>query len=287
MNKKRKSPLVYLRYLCIAMVVIAILCLAACTDGSKDPLRATEETSATTAAIQTMYGTLQFPEALLGNLRHVEATEGQIAMEVFYMVTEGSEKELYRIHYADERMGSCIGYLTTDNGQISISYSICEYNDESFANEEERKLHHSMMDAFSVVMNSIHADERFSETRTMVPEDAQEATMRHWKLVLPSNVQFVESEDNGNYRADFFGIVEGERINLYMIGLGNLEAESMLGTYEVNGEQLPLVVETFDLDEYSTWSEENQRVIYQMMSTINDVIQQITASKGFAELKSE
>ena len=283
MMNKRKSDLWRRCSLCVIIASIFILALTACANENEEPLRVTENMTTKTIVIRTMYSELQFPEELYEYLHHVEAVEGKIAMEVFYMVSEQGEKELYRIYYADAKMGTQMGYWTVDDNQIPITYTVCEYDDVAFASEEERKLYHSMMDAFSVIINSIHSDEQFSETRAEIPVDQQTVKLRYWDLMLPSNIQHIESEEDGNYRVVFYGEVSGERINLYMIGLGDIEAESMLGMYTVNGVKWPVKVETFNLDAYSAWSEENQREINRMMSSINDVLQQIMSSEFYSE----
>lgn len=282
MNNGRRPLMLNRRVLCIAMAIILILSLTACGNKDDEPLRATEETMMPTVSIETAYCTLQFPEELFENLRHVEVTEGSIAMEIFYMVFEEGEKELYRIHFADAKMGDHVGYLTTDSGEIPVTYSMCEYADEDFQTEEERKLYHSMMDAFSVIVNAIYADERFSETRVVAPVGDREVKLRYWKVTLPENVQCTETEENDTYRVVFYGEAGGERVNLYAITIGNAEAESQLGFYTIGNEKKPVMVQTYDMDPYLLWSEEEQTVIYRMMESVNTVIQTIMADENFS-----
>lgn len=235
--------------------------------------------------IKTTYGALLFPEELYGNLRHMEVVEGRIAMDVFYMVTAEGEKELYRIHYADDQVGTLMGYLTTDKGEISVSYSVCEYQDQDFANDEDRRLYHSMMDAFSVILNSIYADSRFSETKTVEPVNNSKAKLRYWNVTLPENVRYSETEENGNYAVEFYGEVSGERISLYQISLGGSETGNVLGWYNVEGVRKPVMIQTYDLTAYELWPEEGQSVIYRMMDSLNTVVQTIVADENFSETK--
>lgn len=279
---KGKAVLWHILYTMLLLVTIVFL-FAACGGEEKEPLRAPTEGSST-VAIETVYGTLEFPEDLSANMRHVEATEGDIAMEVFYMLGTNGERELFRIHYADAQVGIHLGYLNTDNGEIPVTYSICEYSDEDFADEEDKKLYYSMMDAFSVIMNSIYADERFSETRAVEPVGTQEVKLRYWTVTLPDNVLFEETVDGDTYRVDLYGEVSGERIDLYFIGLGDMEAETILGMFTADGVQKPVAVETHSLDGYEGWPEEERTVIYQMMESVNDVIQVIVSDKNFSEL---
>lgn len=285
MNYGKNRTSWYRRWFCLGMAVIVACGLMACGKGdeSQDPLRATEAPKIATVPIDTMYCTLQFPESLIENLRHVEVTEGRIAMEVFYLVSEEGEKELYRIHFADAKMGELLGYLTIDGVEVPITHSVCEYANEDFRTEEERKLYYEMMDAFSVLVNTIYADARFSETRFVAPVGTREVKLRYWNVVLPENVQCVETEENGSYCVKFYGEVGGEQINLYMILVGNGEAETSLGFYTVDGERKPVRVQTYDMEPYANWSEEDQTIIYRMMESLNTVIQTIVADEKFSE----
>lgn len=267
----------------ILLIVTIMLLLVAC--GKKqEPMRAPEDVK--TVSIETSYGYLAFPEETFESLHHMEVTDGVTVMEVFYMVTQEGELELFRIYFDDENMGTPVGYLTVDGIEVPVSYSLCEYADEDFVDEETRKLYHSMMNGFSVVVNSIYEDTRFSETRAVEEIGDREVKLRHWKVTLPENVQYTETDENGNYRVDFFGIVGGERIDLYMIGLGDIEGETTLGTYTVNGVQKAIVVQTYDMGPYDIWPEEDRTVIYNMMNSINSVIQTIVEDKNYAELEA-
>lgn len=280
MVNRNKSGLLQ-RFGCVILVLAMVLCLAAC-GGGKKPLRAPEKDAAVpTVSMKTAYGTLDFPEQLQDNMRHMEISENGIIIEVFYMISAVGEKEVFRIYYADSQAGTHLGYLTTDAGEIPVSYALCQYADEDFADEDERNLYYSMMDAFSVVINSIHANAQFSEHKAVEPVADQEAKLRYWTLTLPENVHFTETEENGNYRVDFYGELSSERVDLYMIGLGDFEAETMLGLYDVKGVQKPVMVQTYSLDEYENWPEEDQTVLYEMMASVNTVIQTIVADKNF------
>lgn len=236
-----------------------------------------------TVAVQTHYGPIQFPEVLAGNVRHAETVEGDITLEVFYMVYESGEKEVFRIYFGSADMGEHLGYLNTDAGEIPVTFALCEYADEDFTLEEERILYSNMMTAFTVVSNSIQSDERFSELRSMEQVGEQGAQMRFWSLTLPDNVMWEESETNGIYRVDFYGMIEDKRIDLYYIGLGEMEADTKLGYFTVDGVQMPIMVGNSELVAFDSWSKEDQRVIYDMMDSINLVIQQIVACDQYSD----
>lgn len=277
-----QSGLIKCRYICLCITAILMIGLTGCGNTRQEPLRAPTENTDTLVTIETAYGTLSFPEELVGNIRCIEVVEGRIAMNVFYMVTAEGERELYRIHYADDQVGTLMGYLTTDDGEISVSYSVCEYLEQDFANDEERRLYHSMMDAFSVILNSICSDPRFSEFRSLPSVADQEIGLRYWNVTLPENVQYSETEENGNYAVEFYGGVSGERIRLYRISLGESETGNVLGWYNVEGVRKPVMIQTYDLTAYELWPEEDYAAVCRMMDTINNVILAITQSEQFS-----
>ena len=284
MRNNNASGVDFRCWVCMVLVLTFILSCAACANEEvQEPLRATTVPVETTVSIETVYGPLKFPKELYDKLRHMEVTEGQIAVEVFYMICTQGEREAFRIYYADPGSNTCFGYLQTDSGEIPVSYRLCEYEDTEFENEEDRKLYYDMMSAFSVVMNSIHEDPRFSETRSVASVGNREVQLRYWTLTLPENIQCTETEENGEYLAVFYGEVSGDRIKLYTIGLGDMEAESVLGWYTADGVQKQVKVQTHSPDAYENWSEENQIVIYEMMNSLNSVIQIIVSDANFSD----
>lgn len=281
MNEKMN---ILYRSACVIALVAMLIGITAC-DNQEEPLKAPLEVEymQKTVAVQTHYGPIQFPEVLAGNVRHAETVEGDIALEVFYMVYESGEKEVFRIYFGSADMGEHLGYLKTDAGEIPVTFALCEYADEDFTIEDEWILYSNMMTAFTVVSNSIQSDERFSELRTMEQVGEQGAQMRFWSLTLPDNVMWEESETNGIYRVDFYGMIEDKRIDLYYIGLGEMEADTKLGYFTVDGVQMPIMVGNSELVAFDSWSKEDQRVIYDMMDSINLVIQQIVACDQYSD----
>ena len=283
-NDMKKAKYVWQRSICLLSLLLMLVGLAACSN-SKDPLKAPLEVEnmQKTVAVQTHYGPIRFPEVLAGNMRHAETVEGDIALEIFYMVLDAGEREVFRIYFGSSGMGEHLGYLNTEAGEIPVTFALCEYADEDFTLEEERILYSNMMTAFTVVSNSIQSDERFSELRTMEQVGEQGAQMRFWSLTLPDNVMWEESETNGIYRVDFYGMIEDKRIDLYYVGLGEMEADTKLGYFTVDGVQMPIMVGNSELVAYESWSKEDQRVIYDMMDSINLVIQQIVACDQYSD----
>lgn len=281
MNKKMN---ILYRSACVIALVAMLIGITAC-DNQEEPLKAPLEVEymQKTVAVQTHYGPIQFPEVLAGNVRHAETVEGDIALEVFYMAYESGEKEVFRIYFGSADMGEHLGYLKTDAGEIPVTFALCEYADEDFTIEDEWILYSNMMTAFTVVSNSIQSDERFSELRSMEEVGEQGAQMRFWSLTLPANVMWEESETNDIYRVDFYGMIEDKRIDLYYVGLGEMEADTRLGYFTVDGVQMPIMVGNSESVAFDSWSKEDQRVIYDMMDSINLVIQQIVACDQYSD----
>lgn len=287
MIKGRASALLFRHFMCAIISMTLLLSFVACGGSGGEPLRAPDGSKINTISIETVYGTLAFSKELQANLRHQEVTEDRIAMEVFYMVSDEAEKELFRIYFGDAQQGTFVGYLITEGVEVPVSYSICEYTDDSFRDEEERELYNIMMDSFSVVISSLYANENFSESGIVDPVENQKVKLRYWTVQLPENVLFEETDDGDNYRIDFYGMVEGERVDLYMIGLGDIEAETNLGLYKVKGVEKSVVIQTYDMDAYAIWSKESQDTINQMMSSLNTVVQVIVSDKNYSEMENE
>lgn len=267
-----------------AVMIAGILCLTACNPGGEKPLTAPPETEPTepVAVIETALVDLEFPEALMPNVRHLEVSEGIITMEVFYMVSQSGERELYRIIFGDGSMGDQLGYLTVDGAEIPVTYTISEYED-GFGSEEENALYYGLMDAFSTLMDSLSKDPRFSETKYVAPVGSRVEKLKYWTLTLPENVQCEQSGQGDGYKAEFFGVVNGTRIPLYTLRLGGeVNPEDILGGFTVDGKLLDLAVEVYDISVYESWAEEDQRVIYVMMESVNEVVWQLMEDKNFS-----
>lgn len=272
------------RSLCVLTVFTTLLSMTACA-GKQEPLRAPMETSKMqkTVEVETVYGPIQFPEVLAGKMHHEEAVEDDIAVEVFYMVSSIGNLEVFRIYYADPDVGARLGYLTTDAGEISVTYAMCEYADEDFPTEEDRILFYNMMAAFTVVTDSIQKDERFSELRAVEQVNSSETKFRYWNVTLPENVKYEENEMDGIYRVDFYAIMGDMRVDLYYLGIGEMEADTVLGYFAVDGYQKPVVVGSCNMDEYDSWSDEEKLIIYNMMDSLNGVIQDVVTHKNFSQ----
>lgn len=250
----------------------------------KDPAASADSPGQTTEAkedliLQTKYGSLPYAGQFVDSLRHLEVVQDKVAMEVFYMVTGNQEMELARIYFGDDTSGTPVGYLTVGPEELSVSYSICSYQEGDFPDAQTKALYGGMMDAFSELMNVIYADNRFSTTRTL---PVSQVEMTYWTVDLPPEIQWTETEENGIYRADFFGTLRGEQTPLYSITLGDDNAPTVLGALMVEGESRTVGVESHFTQPEADWTEAERNEAYTMMETIELVIQAITGSENFS-----
>lgn len=251
----------------------------------KDPLKIPieEENMKETMGIETYYGSIRFPEVLANHMRHTETLDNNVALEVFYMTSEHGEREVFRIYFGAPDMGEHLGYLTIDGKEISVTFALCDYSEDDFSNENDQILFSNMMAAFTVVTNSIMNDSRFSELKAIEQIDVQAVELRYWTVTLPENIHVEESADDNLYRADFYGIFGGENILLYSFQLGDQLLASVLGTYMVDDTAKPVSLEVSEFTQRDNWSEEDQIRLYNMMDTINDVIQAIMSNSEFSQ----
>lgn len=232
--------------------------------------------------IQTKYLTVLYSDIYDDYLLHQEVSSEDVTMEIFSMSEDNTVRELFRIYFGDETMGIVSGYLTVDNIEVPVTYTICQYNDEDFADEEARKLYLETMNCFDDIMNSIQADDRFCTEKAVAPVNSKDATLTYWTFTLPETMEY-EEENNGRYEIRFYGNVAGEKIALYTIFIGEPCGNTVLGTYALNGNKLILSVESYSLVPQENWRDEDTMSAYMMMGTINDVLQIITSSENFSE----
>lgn len=270
-----------------ALLVVLLCILGTCStapaqDGASD--LDSEEGMQTAAVVEykTAYGVLQFPEEMAPHLRHMEVTEGHIAMEVFYLILEDRERELFRIYYSSAAMGTELGYLTVGDREVPVTYSVCEYEKDDFSGQANWELYCTMMDGFTTILNSFYNNPQFSATRTVQAVEDTVVTLTYWKLPLPDNMEYEEITGEDTYRVNFYGIVSGDRMLLYAIQLGEPALQSGLGSYSVDGMDMVLSLETNEMVLEKVLEEEEQQILYEMMDSINPILDIIMSDKNFA-----
>lgn len=243
-----------------------------------------QENASHYAKINTPYIDLLVPEELKDVITSDESTYGSVYTRAFYMHYGEIELPLWRIDFGDANMGDWVGMLKTDNGDTPVVMTAFAASEEELAalDEEGYKLFNDCMQAYSVMLDGIIADPRFSPDRPLAVGEDTSVKLTYWTVTLPDTMKVSESTEGGNYEAVFSAEVVGEMVRLYRVCIGENQAESLLGYYEVDGVKKPVSVGNFDLVERDSWSEDDYAAAYRMMDTINHVIDTIMQSKQFS-----
>lgn len=231
--------------------------------------------------IETKYGTLLFPEKYSEYLKQKEVAESAVTTEIFSMVYDDMETELFRVYFGGEQIGDAIGALTTDSGEILIYISVCEY-DEYYFDEESYEIYSVLMEGLDTVISSIWNHPQFTDLKKVEIKE-EERELSYWNFSLPENMELEETEESGYYLARFYGTVNNQKYELYSLAVGEPTLETVLGVYEVDGAPVLISVESYDLPNMENWEERHMGQIYTMMGSINTVIQTVMSSEGFSE----
>lgn len=247
----------------------------------EETVSAIEEVSEEFITVETAVCPLQFPAMYSELLHHMEVIQDDTIMEVFSMVQGETELELFRIYFSSEKTENDIGFIKTERGNKYITLSVCERSDEEFADAETREQYYSMMGSVDVVLSSIQNNSSFSK-KGRVEINIVDINLDYWSISVPDNMEWEEVSQDGSYFVTFYGNVNGEKIKLYAISVGEPELKSVLGNYTIDGIAKSVSVESYDLPVTDGWTEEAITELYTMMSTINDVIQVIMSSENFS-----
>jgi len=221
------------------------------------------------------------PVEELDNHIYEQEINGAKISEKYYAMIGGEKKLLYGINFGEED-GNWLGLLATDSGDVYITYNVYAVSEDEMAamNDTERLRYYELMDGLGTTLSSITADSRFREEKP-APEGMNSAELACWTVSLPDGMTWTETNEDGEYQAIFYGMVQGEQIPLYMVRIGDIEAQSVLGKYLIDGVEKTLSVESFGLPQHDAWTDEEYIAAGEMMETINDVIQVIDASEQF------
>ena len=280
--RKVKSKCVFCYVILLLMLLVLLLSIVACNSNILQNDSETDDAVAT-VEIKTTLALLKFPEKLIDNMYYEEVHEGNELHVIFYMVRQNGEWEIFRIIFGDDTIGTLMGYLETDSGEISVSYLLAQHSGDDFSEDEDWDWYYKMMDAVGVVLLSIQENNEFHENGSVKNIGSHEATFRYWKLNVPSNIHYNESEENGSYCIEFYGQIGEEIVELYTIALGHLPTGVNFGSYTVNGKSVPVMIATCDVTEYDHWTDVEKDTLYQMMDSLNDVIAQIRSSKLYSD----
>ena len=261
----------------IAAVVVIALIAGGLTMGKNEP-------KARYVKITTPYIDLLVPEELEDVITNDESTYGDVYTRGFYMNYGEKELPLWRVDFGDANAGDWVGILKTDKGDIPVTMTAFATSEEELASldEEGYMLFNDCMQAYSVMLDGIMSDSRFSPDRPLPVGEDTSVELTYWTVTLPNTMKVSENTADGNYEAIFSAEVVGEMVIMYRVCIGENQAQSLLGYYEVDGVKKPVSVESFGLAERESWSEDDYAAAYRMMDTINYVIETIMQSKQFS-----
>ena len=231
--------------------------------------------------IHTPYIELCLPLELESIITYDESTYGEVYTRAFYLNYAGEELPLWRLDFGDPNAGEWLGMLKTDQEDIPVCMTGFVV-DVVALGEDGAKVYGECMQGYSEMLNGIMSDPRFTAERPLAVGDDTNMALTYWTVVLPDTMRVSETAENGNYEAMFTAEVAGEMVQLYRVCIGENQAQSFLGYYEVDGVKKPVSVGSFDLVERESWSEDDYAAAYRMMDTINDVIEVIMSSKQFS-----
>lgn len=240
--------------------------------------------------VELAYGTaIRFPAEYADMVEHTQENYNGCISEVFSLKSDETEVSMYRLDFGDRESGDWLGMLRTDEGDISVTYTVFGYDQEEFAglDDHAKEGYTILMESFNNLLSSIAADSRFLEEVTIDPGEENPVEMTYWTVNLPAGISWMENNQDGNYQASFYGEVCGERTALYTVHIGEPEARNVLGQFKVGEDMKNVSVESFDLPENANWTEDDKALAYCMMDTINNVIERIISSELYSEPESE
>ena len=242
------------------------------------------EVEETFASLQTRYGSVQLTSRLVEHIRHFEVTEEGVTIEVFNMLTDEGEKELFRICFGNSLAGDLFGYLHGDSGDISVTVTVTSHTEDEFRKKDDYRLYQELMEQLNTVLDSIRGCETFSTQRSADADNIQPQSvqLKYWTVQIPGNMTWEEKTEGSVYQVDFYGMVNGEKRNLYSIVLGEENPESVIGVYTADGTDRTVSVKTYDASAQLAQMDDNAAQVYgTMMDSINEVLQVITVDKNF------
>lgn len=233
--------------------------------------------------VETPYIDLLISAEIADYISDDESTYGNVYTRTFYLNYNDDVLPLWRVDFGDPYAGDWVGILQTEQGDIPVVMTGFAISAEELAalGEEGSQLYGECMQGYSVMLEGIMSDPRFTSERPLAVGENTEIKLTYWNVTLPSKMKVMESSEGDNYTATFSGEVVGEMVLLYRIIIGDEQTGSLLGYYKVDGVKKAVCVESFTLVERESWNEDDYAAAYRMMDTINHVIETIKSSKEF------
>lgn len=264
----------------IFVIVLAILLALVCVNGKNEM-----ESKVKGIKIEMMHDTaLYVPNEYASNLVHERETNGTVTTDVFYMQIGDTKTGIYRFDFGSEEAGDWLGILQDNEGDVLVTYTVFAHPEEAIRSlgENATEIYNALMNSFNDAVNRICADSRYvAKLEADLGED-QQVTMTYWTVTLRGSMSWAETVEEETYKATIYGMIQGKRVALYSVYIGDVGAEAVLGMFEIDGMKKPVSIETYELDRDGTWEEEDYTTANRMMDTINDVIDAIMQSKQFS-----
>lgn len=277
--------------LCILATVTFAVGLTACGQDAEIPKESSviqensiEETVAATQdenlIIESVVCPIAFPIAASKHMEHLEVSQDGEIIEVFYLKNEDLKREVFRVLFRPCASEKDIGVMAVENRELYVSVAVSNYTDEELVDEEERDNYYTVMSALSTVLESIQSNENFDDGKGIEFQQSNK-NFTYWTVSLPAQMEWEESSAVG-YQITYYGNINGNRIKLYTIYIGDSSLKNELGYYHVDNQWEQISLESYELPSTEGWEDSHITELYTMMATINDVIQAIMSSENFS-----
>lgn len=305
MNTKiKKSPLVWVMYLEIVMLVLALICAWALEHPAPEkpdenpapsqtlpssqpdtkpetdePTQPTEYAPDNPAIIQTPFGTLNFPGEFSTCL------QAKIYHGSYYSVTytatlpSGKLQELFVITFGGSGENPAGSVVTPDGNRIEFYVNQSPFQPDSQWSEEEIQVVTQMQEALSDLLADFESQTP-QHPVDQLPEDlGMDMTIgtkygdlhypQRWKDYLST----VISEDDV-YGVAFFAKINGrENQKLFTIHFGGTVGTKVATTHDSDGKAMDIRIEVFSFEPDETWSDFEKILVISMQEDINYLIQ--------------
>ena len=131
----------------------------------------------------------------------------------------------------------------------------------------------------STVNSSVNKEEvKYTEVKTKY------CTMKYpseWK----EYITVTKSEENGVLSEKFTCDVANQTIDMFTVHFGTTDSGDVMGSFFEDGKQIPVSIEYGNFEENDTFTDEEIDTVYAILECINDVIDSISKSEGFSNIK--
>ena len=167
-NKKERPPnkgLVFAIVCLCAVVAVLLVCVILLLPKSS-PSGASDGTSSvgnsssisdvgSMITVKTQYCEMKYPSEFNEYLEVKEFNENGIYTKQFLCTLSSGQYKLFAVHFGEGATGDFFGYLTTDEGKISVYIECYERPETELIGEEEQMTYYYMMNGINDIARSI------------------------------------------------------------------------------------------------------------------------------------